>query len=371
MDTPILRFENVTKRYGNNVVLDNVSLSIAAGEVFSLLGPSGCGKTTLLRICGGFERPDEGHVYLDGLDITKLPPNERDVRTVFQNYALFPHMTVWENVAFGLRATGVAREDIAKRVPRYLELVQLTGFEQRRPGQLSGGQRQRVAIARALINQPKVLLLDEPLAALDLKLRQRMLMDLDAIHDDVGISFLFVTHDQQEAMCISDQIAVLNRGHVEQIGRPQELYEAPRSSFVASFIGDTNFFEGVVTEAQDDYCDVKTKDNLELYLYNDRHLTAHTPVSVSIRPEKFTISLTPPTHADKKLNVLQGEVEEVVYLGAHTRFWVRVGEHRISVVKQHHAYGLDERSITWGDQVWLTVGADNGYMLDRNGSTGA
>jgi spermidine/putrescine transport system ATP-binding protein len=370
MGTPILRFENVTKRYGDNVVLDNVSLSINAGEVFSLLGPSGCGKTTLLRICGGFERPDAGRVYLDGVDITQLPPEERDVRTVFQSYALFPHMTVWENVAFGLRATGVPREEIAERVPRYLDLVQLNGFAERRPGQLSGGQRQRVAIARALVNQPKVLLLDEPLAALDLKLRQRMLMDLDAIHDEVGISFLFVTHDQQEAMCISDKIAVLSRGHVEQIGRPQELYEAPRSSFVAAFIGDTNFFEGVVTKVQGDYCTVKMRDELNLYLYNDRHLTVDTPVSVSIRPEKFTISLTPPTDTDKGLNVLQGEVEEVVYLGAHTRFWVRSGNHRISVIKQHHAYGLDERSITWGDKVWLTVGADKGYMLDRNGSSG-
>lgn len=371
MDKPILRFEHVTKRYGNNVVLDDVSLSIAAGEVFSLLGPSGCGKTTLLRICGGFERPDSGRVYLDGVDITNLPPNMRDVRTVFQSYALFPHMTVWENVAFGLRATGRPREEIEQLVPRYLELVQLKGFEHRRPGQLSGGQRQRVAIARALINRPKVLLLDEPLAALDLKLRQRMLMDLDAIHDEVGISFLFVTHDQQEAMCISDQIAVLNSGRVEQIGRPQELYEAPRTSFVASFIGDTNFFDGVVREVVGDYCTVETKDGLKLHLYNDRHLNVSTDVAVSIRPEKFTISLTEPEGMTQKENVLKGEVEEVVYLGAHTRFWVRVGQHRISVIKQHHVYGLDERSITWGDHVWLTIGADKGYMLERSETTGA
>ena len=193
----IIQFENITKRYGNQIVLDHVSLSIASGEIFSLLGPSGCGKTTLLRICGGFETPDSGRVILNGQDITHLPPNKRAIRTVFQNYALFPHMTIWDNIAFGLKIAGADKRTITNEVGKYLELFQLSGQERKRPGQLSGGQRQRVAIARALINKPQILLLDEPLAALDLKLRQRMLIELDTIHDEVGVTFIFVTHDQQ------------------------------------------------------------------------------------------------------------------------------------------------------------------------------
>lgn len=361
----ILRFENITKRYGQNTVLDNVSLSINGGEVFSLLGPSGCGKTTLLRICGGFEQPDSGRVILDGVDITDQPANQRAVRTVFQNYALFPHMTVWNNVAFGLKATGFPAKQIPDEVRKYLELVQLTGFENRKPAQLSGGQRQRVAIARALVNKPKILLLDEPLAALDLKLRQRMLIDLDTLHDDVGITFIFVTHDQQEAMSISDHIAVLRAGKVEQIGTPPQLYEAPRTSFVAAFIGDTNFFEGTVSAVNGDYCDLAIEDFPSLRLYNDKKVQVGKKVHVSIRPEKFMISLNKPEKTNANTNILHGEVEEVIYLGAHTRYWVRVQDWRISVVKQHYGYALDERSIKWKDGVWLKFEADNAYMLDR------
>ena len=360
----ILRFENITKRYGNNTVLDNVSLSINSGEVFSLLGPSGCGKTTLLRICGGFEPPDAGRVVLDGVDITDTPSNKREVRTVFQNYALFPHMSVWENIAFGLKATGASPKEIAEKVPQYLDLVQLGGYENRKPGQLSGGQRQRVAIARALVTKPKVLLLDEPLAALDLKLRQRMLIELDTIHDDVGITFIFVTHDQQEAMSISDHIAVLQAGKIEQIGTPEQLYEAPRTSFVAAFIGDTNFFEGHVRSIDNDYCQLEIEDFPVLRLYNDKKVQVGQKLHVSIRPEKFMISLNKPEQTDTNTNLLHGEVEEVIYQGAHTRYWVRVQDWRISVIKQHYGYALDERSIKWGDHVWLKFGADNAYMLD-------
>ena len=361
----ILRFENITKKYGQNTVLEAVSFSINAGEVFSLLGPSGCGKTTLLRICGGFEPCDSGRVILDGVDITDQPPNERAVRTVFQNYALFPHMTVWDNVAFGLKATGVDPKTIKEEVPKYLELVQLSGFENRKPGQLSGGQRQRVAIARALINKPKVLLLDEPLAALDLKLRQRMLIELDTLHDNVGITFIFVTHDQQEAMSISDHIAVLKSGKIKQIGTPTELYEAPKSSFVAAFIGDTNFFEGTVTNLDGDYCDLQIEDFPLLHLYNDKNVKEGALVHISIRPEKFSVYATKPEKTNPKTNLLFGKVEEVIYLGAHTRYWIRVQDWRISVIKQHYGYALDERSIKWGDFVWLSFEADNAYMLDQ------
>ncbi len=361
----ILRFENITKRFGNNTVLNNINLSVENGEVFSMLGPSGCGKTTLLRICGGFETPDTGRVILDGVDITNLPANQRPVRTVFQNYALFPHMTVWDNVAFGLKATKVPKARIKEEVPKYLEMVQLSEYANRKPGQLSGGQRQRVAIARALITKPKVLLLDEPLAALDLKLRQRMLIELDTLHDDVGITFIYVTHDQQEAMSISDHIAVLNSGQVEQYGKPVELYEAPKTSFVAAFIGDTNFFQGIVDSVDGEYCELRIEDFPPLRLYNDKNVRLKQKVNVSIRPEKFSISLNKPQVTDANTNLLHGKVEEVIYLGAHTRYWVRVQDWRISVVKQHYGYALEERNIKWEDEVWLKFEADNAYMLDR------
>ena len=361
----ILEFKGISKSYGKQKVLDNISLTVEAGEVFSLLGPSGCGKTTLLRICGGFEMPDAGQVILDGVDITHMPANRRPVRTVFQNYALFPHMTVWDNIAFGLKIAGYDKKKIREEVQKYLELVQLTGCDHKRPGQLSGGQRQRVAIARALINHPKVLLLDEPLAALDLKLRQRMLIELDTLHDDVGITFLFVTHDQQEAMSISDHIAVLNGGHVAQIGTPVELYEAPRSSFVAAFIGDTNFFHSVVLGSDGDYCILSVEGFPPLRLYNDKNVKPGDNIHVSIRPEKFKISLTKPEKKDENTNIFQGIVEEVVYLGSQTRYWVRVDDQRVSVLQQHSGYTLEERKIRWEDQVWLTLEADNAYMLEQ------
>ena len=244
----MLEFQNVTKTYGDVVAVDNVSLKIEDGEFFSLLGSSGCGKTTLLRIAAGFEAPDAGRVLLNGQDITDLPPNQRSVNTVFQNYALFPHLTVWENIAFGLKVKKHKSSFIKREVEKVMELIQMEDHAQKYPTQLSGGQKQRVAIARALVNQPAVLLLDEPLSALDLKLRQKMLMEIDLIHDEFGIIFLFVTHDQSEAMAVSDRIAVMHAAKLEQLGTPIELYEAPKSSFVAAFIGDTNFIDGKVIE---------------------------------------------------------------------------------------------------------------------------
>ncbi len=360
-----LHFENITKRFGDVLALDRVSLDVERGEIFSLLGPSGCGKTTLLRVAAGFEHPDEGRVYLDGVDITDLPPNHRKVNTIFQNYALFPHLTVRENIAFGLRIKGVERKKVRSEVDRMLALVQMEDRADKKPNQISGGQKQRVAIARALINRPDVLLLDEPLAALDLKLRQRMLIELDSIHDEVGITFLFVTHDQGEAMSLSDRIAVMNQARVEQIGKPIQIYEAPESSFTAAFIGDTNFFDGTVCASEgNDYSRLHIAEFPDVLCYNDRPRQTGDWVHLSIRPEKFAISRTPPA-PQPSINTVQGIVENIIYLGSLTRYWVRVEGYRISVSRQHSRHRQDETPITWNDPVWLSWHADDGFMLER------
>ncbi len=361
-----LIFEHISKNFGQTQVLNDVSFSVPKGEVFSLLGPSGCGKTTLLRICAGFEEADNGRVILNGKDITGIPPNKRLVNTVFQNYALFNNMTIRDNIAFGPKLSKWSKKEIDKEVDRFLDLIQMTEHQYKKPTQLSGGQRQRVAIARALINRPLVLLLDEPLAALDLKLRQRMLVELDEIHDQIGTTFLFVTHDQGEAMSISNQIAIMNNGLVEQIGTPIEIYEAPKTSFVAAFIGDTNFFEGSVIEVLDEELSkVKIEDFSELLVYNDKFLVKGSKIYLSVRPEKINISRMPPATFRPNMNILNGIVEDVVYLGAHTKFWVRVGEYRLAVNKLHSSYLLDEVPIRWNDEVWISWNAEHGYLLDN------
>lgn len=370
-----LEFSNIFKSFDGKKILDNVSLNIQKGEIFSLLGPSGCGKTTLLRICGGFVQPDKGKVLLNGVNITNLPPHHRKVNTVFQSYALFPHLTVWENIAFGLRIAKKPEEEIIEQVEEHLKLTQMTSHAHKKPSELSGGQKQRVAIARALINKPQVLLLDEPLAALDLKLRQRMLVELDKIHDKVGITFIFVTHDQGEAMSISDHIAILNDGRVEQIGKPAEIYEAPKTSFVAAFIGDTNFFDGVVSEnSEREYIRMNVEGFPDILAYNDKperidkldRLKIGDKINISVRPEKINISIEEPPKTEKNhRNVMRGKVEDVIYLGATTKFWVRIGEYRIAVSKQHKRFSLDEKPILWDDDVWLYWQADDSYMLDR------
>ena len=374
-----LVFENVTKRFGSLTAVDNASLEVQRGEFYSLLGPSGCGKTTLLRILAGFEQPDSGRVFLDGRDITRLPPNMRRVNTVFQNYALFPHLSVRDNIAFGLRIARKSRQEIDREVDAMLDLIQMHGHEHKKPNQISGGQKQRVAIARALVNHPQVLLLDEPLAALDLKLRQHMQIELDLIHDQVGITFLYVTHDQGEAMSLSDRIAVMNEGRIEQIDAPAKVYEAPRTSFVAAFIGDTNFFDGIVAEPLEknnslaglfsaavdkDYSRLHIEDFPDLECYNDKQIKQGEHVFLSIRPEKFRISREKP-EAQPHLNVISGAVEDVIYLGSQTKYWVRVRDYRISVIRQHSRYLLDEKPIRWNEPVWLSWHADDGFMLEK------
>jgi len=364
-EAEFLQFQAVSKQFGPVHAVDQLSLDVKRGEFFSLLGPSGCGKTTLLRLAAGFERPDHGRVILDGRDLTALPPNRRPVNTIFQSYALFPHLTVRENIAFGPRTAKWPRTRIASELEKMLVLTQMVEHADKKPDQLSGGQKQRVAIARALINKPQVLLLDEPLAALDLKLRQRMLIDLDAIHDEVGITFLYVTHDQGEAMSLSDRIAVMNSGRIEQIGTPSEIYEAPRSSFVAAFIGDTNFLKGTVAEfPEPDYSIVQIDGFPPVRCFNDKRMHLGDLVYLSIRPEKFRISRERPD-SDPAHNLVHGVVDEVIYLGTHTRYWVRVDGCRIAVFQQHSRFILDQTPITWEDDVWLRWHRDDGFMMER------
>lgn len=360
-----LEFDGLTKRFGSLCAVDNVSLAVKKGEFFSLLGPSGCGKTTLLRMLAGFEQPDRGRIFLDGCDITELPPNKRKIHTIFQNYALFPHLSIRQNIAFGLQVQKRPKREIQEEVDKMLDLIQLESQADKKPDQISGGQKQRVAIARALVLKPQVLLLDEPLGSLDLKLRQRMMIELDLIHDEVGITFVYVTHDQGEAMSLSDRIAVMNSGRIEQVGTPAEIYEAPRTSFVAAFIGDTNFFEGKVMEVvSPEYSRLEIDGFPTLVCFNDKKISPGNPVYLSIRPEKFGIGREKP-QLNGMYNYAEGEVEDVIYLGALTKYWVRIQEYRIAVFQQHRRFLLDEKPIRWKDRVWLWWHVDDGFMLER------
>jgi spermidine/putrescine transport system ATP-binding protein len=358
-----LVFEKVTKRYGDFYAVRDVSFEVRQGEIFALLGPSGCGKTTLLRMLAGFIEPDEGRILVDGQDVTGLPPEKRPVNTVFQSYALFPHLSIRDNIGFGLKMAKKPKAEIAREVDRMLDLVDLTEHGDKKPDQISGGQKQRVAIARALVNKPRVLLLDEPLAALDLKLRQRLLVELDEIHDEVGITFLYVTHDQTEAMAISDRIGVMHRGQLAQIGKPAEIYESPVNSFVAAFIGDTNFLRGRVSQIVSQEYSAATIDGIgEVQFYNDRPVSMGDEIYLSLRPEKLRLQSTKPDTTEP-LNIVQGTVEDVIYLGAQTRYWVRTGGQRIAVEQQHRRFVLDEKPPTWGDSVWICWRPDDGYLL--------
>ena len=365
MNDDFLVFDHVTKRFGAMTAVDDVSLTIKKGEFFSLLGPSGCGKTTLLRMLGGFEKPDSGRIYLEGKDITDLPPNQRRVHTVFQNYALFPTMTIWDNIAFSLKLAKRPKDEIEEKVDEILEMIQMSEHAWKYPNQLSGGQKQRVAIARALVDRPQVLLLDEPLAALDLKLRQHMLIELDTIHDQVGITFMYVTHDQGEAMSLSDRIAVINRGKVEQLDGPAKIYEAPASRFVASFIGDTNFFSGEITSIDGDYCMIQTEGFPVIKAYNDRNLAVDQRVDLSVRPEKIRVTLEPPPpEKGAGINVFPAKVQDIVYQGVYTKYWIKAGDLRIAALKPHSRFLLDQETITWNDDVFVWWHPDDGYMVE-------
>ena len=310
--TPEIRLDNLEKRFGDVLAVDHVSLDVAAGEFFSLLGPSGCGKTTTLRMIGGFELPTGGRILLRDRDMTHEPPDKRSVNMVFQHYALFPHLSVGDNVAFGPKRKGMARDEVRRRVGDALALVRLDGYEKRKPNQLSGGQQQRVALARALANRPDVLLLDEPLGALDLKLRRQLQVELKRIQQEVGITFIYVTHDQEEALTMSDRIAVMNAGHVEQLGTPEELYERPATRFVADFIGTTNLLRATVDA--DGRARLETGEPVAI----DRD--GHAPgasIEISIRPESIRLV---PAAAD---GAIAARVEQAAYLGTNVSYQLR------------------------------------------------
>jgi spermidine/putrescine transport system ATP-binding protein len=331
---PAVRLVDVTKRFADVVAVDRISLEVEDGEFFSLLGPSGCGKTTTLRMIGGFEQPTAGLIELKGQDVTWLPPYRRNVNTVFQSYALFPHLSIFENVAFGLRRKGVRSTEVASRVGEMLDLVELHGFEKRKPHQISGGQAQRVALARALINRPAVLLLDEPLGALDLKLRKQMQVELKRIQQDVGITFIYVTHDQEEAMTMSDRIAVMNGGHYEQLGDPESLYERPATRFVAGFLGMSNLLPATLEGADGDYAIGRTQSGAAIRL--PRALTnGHARVELGVRPEKIRLH-EPGSDLAAGLNRLSGVIRDASYMGVSTQYIVEAaGGARLTVYEQN------------------------------------
>ncbi len=344
-----VRLENVVKRFDSVIAVDGLSLEIPAGSFFALLGPSGCGKTTTLRMIGGFEEPTEGAIYLGDQDVVGLPPYRRDVNTVFQSYALFPHLSIYENVAFGLKRKGVKRDQVGGRVKEILRRVGLEDYGKRKPRQLSGGQQQRVALARALVNSPQVLLLDEPLGALDLKLRKQLQLELKALQHDLGLTFIHVTHDQEEAMTMADTIAVMNHGRVEQLGSPTELYETPRTEFVAGFLGVSNLLRGRVVGP--DRVRLQAGDEFEVALGGRTG-----DVALGVRPEKIRIG-----HATEGMNSLSGTVRETAYVGVATQYVVTTGAGDIVVYAQNSETGAPLKP---GSVALLSWSASATFVVD-------
>ncbi|WP_075215040.1 ABC transporter ATP-binding protein [Mongoliimonas terrestris] len=357
-----IRFENVTKKFGDFTAVDNLSIDIYEREFFSLLGPSGCGKTTLMRMLAGFDEPTTGRILLDGNDLAGVPPYRRPVNMMFQSYALFPHMSVADNIAFGLKQDGMPKPDIAARVAEMLKLVKLEKFASRKPHQLSGGQRQRVALARALAKRPKVLLLDEPLGALDKKLREETQFELMDIQYELGLTFLIVTHDQEEAMTMSDRIAVMDLGRMVQVATPAEIYEQPNSRYVADFIGDINILEGTVAGLEGPVAKVSSA-GLDKPIVTEHAGTAKSGDTVwfAIRPEKVRISLDPP--ADPALNVVSGEVWDIGYLGDVSVYRVKLPNGAIMKSTLANVTRLVERPIGWDDKAYLSWPRDAGLLL--------
>ena len=349
-----LRTDQLVKRFEGVAAVDDVSLSINKGEIFALLGSSGCGKSTLLRMLAGFETPTAGRVMLDGVDIASFPPHERPINMMFQSYALFPHLNIWDNIAFGLKREGMPKAQIEARVAEMLKLVQLEAFAKRKPHQLSGGQQQRVALARSLAKKPQLLLLDEPLGALDKKLRERTQFELVHILESVGVTCVMVTHDQEEAMAMASRIAVMSHGRVLQIGTPKEIYEHPNCRFVADFIGNVNLFEGELTVDEVDRCEVTTAYGV----VNVGHGISGTPgmpAAIAVRPEKIHISKIKP--AGITVNLFSGKVRDIAYFGSYNTFIVNInspsGEVRSVKITQTNTTRYDDSDITWDDGVFF------------------
>jgi spermidine/putrescine transport system ATP-binding protein len=358
----IIRFENVTKRFGKVIAVDNVSLAIEEGEFFALLGPSGCGKTTLLRMLAGFETPSEGRILIDGADISRTPPNKRPVNMVFQSYAVFPHMSVADNVAYGLMVDGVPKSERDRRVEEALGLVKLDGFGGRKPDQMSGGQRQRVALARALVKRPRVLLLDEPLSALDAKLREAMRSELTQLQEKVGITFLIVTHDQDEALAMASRCAVMNRGLLQQVATPSDLYEFPNSRFVADFIGQVNMFEGRLAVDEPDRAVVQSPE-LPAPVFLDHGVSGAkgATVWVALRPEKIALhkrgeASPAPAMDDAPAdhNVTPGVIRHLTYLGSESVYDVELPGGRMVRILRSNLTRWDQEDFTWDEPVWLS-----------------
>jgi putrescine transport system ATP-binding protein len=359
----MLRFETVTKRFGDFTAVDNVSLDVFAGEFFALLGPSGCGKTTLMRLVAGFEAPDAGRVLLDAADLAGRPPHRRPVNMMFQSYALFPHMSVERNIAFGLRQDGMSRRAVAERVSEMLALVQLEGLEGRKPHQLSGGQRQRVALARALAKRPKVLLLDEPLAALDKRMRQETQAQLVNLQRQLGATFVIVTHDQEEAMTLAGRMAVMDRGRIAQVGTPAEIYEQPNSRYVASFIGDINLIEGAIVRAEAGVAQVDCGAAGYFRTVLPSHLAPGARVTLALRPEKLRIAHEPP--GDVGANAVAGTIEAIGYLGDVSVYQVRIAGGLLLRAAVPNRTRTAARENAVGDRLWLVWPTGAGVLLDR------
>jgi putrescine transport system ATP-binding protein len=358
-----VRLESVTKRFGDFVAVNNVSLSVFQGEIFCLLGGSGCGKTTLLRMLAGFEMPSSGKIYIDGEDMADIPPYERPVNMMFQSYALFPHMSVEKNVAFGLEQESLPRAQIAARVVEMLDIVKMGQFARRKPHQLSGGQRQRVALARALIKRPKLLLLDEPLGALDRKLREHTQFELINIQERLGVTFIVVTHDQQEAMTLASRIGVMDHGKIVQVGTPSDIYEFPASKFVADFIGSVNMFEGRLTEDEPDHVRIQSEE-LGGVLYIDHGISSAPGATVwaAIRPEKISIARTAPEASE---NSVRGIVQEVAYMGDSSIYLVKLDSGKLVRVTRPNIVRHTDDRISWDEAVYLSWHASSPVVLTQ------
>ncbi|MEC7962684.1 MAG: ABC transporter ATP-binding protein [Pseudomonadota bacterium] len=362
-ETPLIQFKGVTKRFGTFTAIDDLTQDIYAREFFALLGPSGCGKTTMMRMLAGFETPTEGQILIAGQDMANVPPNERAVNMMFQSYALFPHLSIWENIAFGLKRMKMPKDEMNARVDEMLRLTRLSKFAKRKPHQISGGQRQRVALARSLARAPKLLLLDEPLGALDKKLREETQFELMDIQEKTGTTFVIVTHDQEEAMTVASRVAVMDDGKIMQVSTPDKIYEEPNSVYVADFIGDVNIIEGTAKKTSEDGYDILWHDGQEpFHAKTTRQLSDGQKAFVAIRPEKIGIS---PEKPEGAMNAVKGKIIDIGYLGNISTYHVELPGGVMIKAQQTNTRRLSRRTFTWEDEVWLSWTLTAGSVLER------